>query len=394
MFTIDNGKSKNAHKAAVKRVTDWISDVIQPKPAMATAVPVAKVEGAQGPTAPAFIPHPPSYPPPLYMIMVSEIQCTEPDCVPIETLVVVMENDSSEPFDAVAMADPSRPKGRRWIEKILKPVTEVTLRDVFQLDVLLELGVDEVDERGLPIPVGTSTSAVPATSAIAGAVSAVVGTAPTLDGSLARVKSAVLEYVLNHGARDGSISVDSKRSDFGASSLRRFDDVFKVVTDLKADASKAYNSVNTTPTGAGATLSVSSSPAATVVPMKMKTVVLPAPASSVATLPTPPGPAPATQLPPPPVQPSTTPSSSSASAGTGTVAPTVVPMKVTTVPAVPVISKNQNKGKAALPGLGGAPGVIPPTRHKKGQRARGCPCCDPDNIDNVVDKLFLANIPA
>ena len=30
-----------------------------------------------------------------------------------------------------------------------------------------------------------------------------------------------------------------------------------------------------------------------------------------------------------------------------------------------------------------------PSRHNKGVRARGCPCCDPDNIDNIVDKMFL-----
>lgn len=33
-------------------------------------------------------------------------------------------------------------------------------------------------------------------------------------------------------------------------------------------------------------------------------------------------------------------------------------------------------------------------RHKKGTRARGCPCCDPDNIENQVDQyLFLQRPP-
>lgn len=31
----------------------------------------------------------------------------------------------------------------------------------------------------------------------------------------------------------------------------------------------------------------------------------------------------------------------------------------------------------------------PPVRHEKGSRPRGCPCCDPDNLENIVDKLFL-----
>lgn len=33
-------------------------------------------------------------------------------------------------------------------------------------------------------------------------------------------------------------------------------------------------------------------------------------------------------------------------------------------------------------------------RHNKGTRVRGCPCCDPDNLDNVVDSyLFLQPPP-
>jgi hypothetical protein len=34
------------------------------------------------------------------------------------------------------------------------------------------------------------------------------------------------------------------------------------------------------------------------------------------------------------------------------------------------------------------------SRHNKGVRQRGCPCCDPDNVDNIVDKLlFFENPP-
>lgn len=35
----------------------------------------------------------------------------------------------------------------------------------------------------------------------------------------------------------------------------------------------------------------------------------------------------------------------------------------------------------------------PPVRHVKGVRQRGCPCCDPDNIDNIVDKLLVFDAP-
>ena len=51
--------------------------------------------------------------------------------------------------------------------------------------------------------------------------------------------------------------------------------------------------------------------------------------------------------------------------------------------------------KYAPPPGHGALGTLPPApRHNKnaGVRQRGCPCCDPDNIDNIVDALFMSNI--
>jgi len=40
------------------------------------------------------------------------------------------------------------------------------------------------------------------------------------------------------------------------------------------------------------------------------------------------------------------------------------------------------------------PATGPVPRHAKnaGVRQRGCPCCDPDNIDNVVDQMFMRGI--
>ena len=35
----------------------------------------------------------------------------------------------------------------------------------------------------------------------------------------------------------------------------------------------------------------------------------------------------------------------------------------------------------------------PKIRHSKGVRPRGCPCCDPDNMENIVDKLLFLNAP-
>ena len=32
-------------------------------------------------------------------------------------------------------------------------------------------------------------------------------------------------------------------------------------------------------------------------------------------------------------------------------------------------------------------------RHKKGTRPRGCPCCDPSNVDNIIDKMIFLETP-
>ena len=32
-------------------------------------------------------------------------------------------------------------------------------------------------------------------------------------------------------------------------------------------------------------------------------------------------------------------------------------------------------------------------RHKKGTRPRGCPCCDPGNVDNIIDKMIFLETP-
>jgi hypothetical protein len=37
--------------------------------------------------------------------------------------------------------------------------------------------------------------------------------------------------------------------------------------------------------------------------------------------------------------------------------------------------------------------TAPASRHEKGTRPRGCPCCDPDNLDNIIDKMLFMDMP-
>ncbi len=36
---------------------------------------------------------------------------------------------------------------------------------------------------------------------------------------------------------------------------------------------------------------------------------------------------------------------------------------------------------------------LPSERHKKETRQRGCPCCDRDRIDNIVDRMLFMDAP-
>lgn len=67
-------------------------------------------------------------------------------------------------------------------------------------------------------------------------------------------------------------------------------------------------------------------------------------------------------------------------------APTVEAVPVPAAVKIPVV-------KYIPPPSSSSSGLAAP-RHDKnaGVRQRGCPCCDPDSIDNIVDKFFMNNI--
>ena len=52
-------------------------------------------------------------------VVVKEVNCTDPDCVPIETVCVLVNSDNND----------------RWIGKILKPLNEVIFDDMKSLNI-------------------------------------------------------------------------------------------------------------------------------------------------------------------------------------------------------------------------------------------------------------------
>jgi hypothetical protein len=65
---------------------------------------------------------------------------------------------------------------------------------------------------------------------------------------------------------------------------------------------------------------------------------------------------------------------------------TVVKMKKVSTPTIPsqpetITLVKGNQDSSSKP------------RHEKGRTMRGCPCCDPDNLDNKIDKMMFLDIP-
>ena len=55
--------------------------------------------------------------------------------------------------------------------------------------------------------------------------------------------------------------------------------------------------------------------------------------------------------------------------------------------------KGASDGRASLLIGSNNSSARPAKRHNKGTRPRGCPCCDPDNVDNILDNMIFLETP-
>jgi hypothetical protein len=262
MFLPTGGKSAEdvARKKAIGQVTRWVNECLQSADR--------------------------EYSTDKYQVMVTEIQCNDPGCVPIETLVVIL---------LMKQASDTSKERARWADKILKPVAEVTVEDVQSL---VDNELLSSDDQQLTTAAITST--------------------PIAEPSVAEVQ------------------------------------ITRVI--MKPNNSPA------------AVVSVSStSEAVQMEPMVRSSTVILSTVSS---------PSVGDTLPVPPALDTTT-------------------SKPITKPISAAASKSRNfnsQPMLQLPGGGGV-GTLA-SRHDKGStRPRGCPCCDPDNIDNIVDQLLFQHYP-
>jgi hypothetical protein len=260
MFLPTGGKSAEdvARKKAIGQVTRWVHECLQSADR--------------------------DYTSDKYQVMVTEIQCNDPGCVPIETLVVILLMKQA--------SDTSKERAERWADKILKPVAEVTVEDVQSL----------VDNQFLSSDDQQSTTAA-------------ITSPPIAEPSVADVQITRVIMKPNHPPA-AAVSVSSPSETVQTEPVVRSSTV--------TVSTVATPSVRDTP------------PALDIMTSESITKSISAPASK---------------------------------------------------------SRNFNsQPMLQLPGSGG--GGTLAARHDKGStRPRGCPCCDPDNIDNIVDQLLFQHYP-
>jgi hypothetical protein len=234
-------------------------------------------------------------------ILVTEVQCYEPDCVPIETLIIILGSEYS-----------------RWTTKILKPLSEVTDDDILALEIPSTLPT--------PAPKEKTTSPSPPPSWV-GSMMKIID-----DHQQDPQYLSGLEYLQKYIAKKLESPSPSNQSDTAPPAA--------AAPPLPPPTMVKMKSTIPSPSPSLTSISSSQSPQASPTLPKM-TPHLPSPAQ-------PPRPPP-------------------------------IPMNV---PSQPLLLKPKQLNDEG-----------PKPRHQKGVRQRGCPCCDPDNLDNIVDRLLYFDAP-
>ena len=294
-------------------------------------------------------------------IMVTELECNDPDCVPLETLVALLGKEA------------------RWTYKILKPLAEVTQENV----------------NNVPFPPSWSSWVAEQTfkkkhaevfSWMCSVVDDFDQRVKDLDNQDQLQAVAIMERLLVE-FRDRAVNVDQD------------------ITVIQDESSNELVSVNSN-TGIQSNLKSTNTSNSTIVTMKPKvliesSVVVPSigsnngnqiqqvisnektPLQTQVSLISAPESG-STEL--------SQPTAASITEGTSELKEYKKTSLKSTVP-----STNTNEPKKVesqnMQMLSASASAVPAKRHKKGTRPRGCPCCDPDSIDNIIDKMIFLETP-
>mmetsp|Transcript_23997 Transcript_23997/g.35223 ORF Transcript_23997/g.35223 Transcript_23997/m.35223 type:complete len:284 (+) Transcript_23997:57-908(+) len=245
-------------------------------------------------------------------VMVTEVQCFEPDCVPIETLVILLGSQS------------------RWADKILKPISEVTEGDVTSLAVPDTWPPQKTPDDSIE-PKGKDVISV---------------TEDDLKSiAWAKEIAAQIESMAKH--------MDPK-------------DMRAALDYLQSTIAQLHSSLDEVESKTATDAPVSQRGDVVMVTMKPKSDVIPSVSSTATGVPS-----------------NKQPISQKRNAPNG---------GASLSSNISSVKSSKNTG-ADMKTIATMQSTVPVVRHKKGVRQRGCPCCDPDNMDNIIDKLLYLDTP-
>lgn len=313
----------NAHKKAVAEVTNWVTDAITVNDVF---------HGEQ------------------FQVMVTEILCNEPDCAPIETLVIVilMSLESNVALNSK--------NSQKWANKILKPVAEVSKEDV--QDLIQEVFLAADDDQ--PLTVDSNERFKLFEAELAALIHKYRPTNPMTNGVSPNDQNLIKVLQNQIDALKPSYPVTEKLSPVIPTPVEPVRTVTTVI--MKPNVAK---------------------------PVVVATAVAQSPET------TPSVPAAVTQV---KMAPSVGGNVSSYKSSATSTATANTPKEVVTpkeTPQVNVISSSVPKPIVSFtpPDLSGSSATIAPRHKKGGTRPRGCPCCDPDNLDNIIDGMLFSHYP-
>ncbi len=241
-----------------------------------------------------------------YQMMVTEVQCNDPSCVPVETLVAIILNEDPELLNVIS---PSK-----FSTKILKPILEVNEADLEEIEWPFILSDTTLQSFTIQLKKLISSSLI--------------------DGASDQTKDRRKGYIaniLNNVASDATLQLIKEEEQRERDKMEA-EKRIKEEAERKRKIQEANENITVVKMTNTSTISQTSSNYPTTASAQTPSL-----------------------------------SSSSSTKPTSKVGPALTVVK------------------------GGDEGSKP--RHEKGSRRRGCPCCDPDNLDNKIDKMMFLDIP-
>ncbi len=342
--------TKNSvEKASIARITNWISEHI--------------------PTVQ------------LTQIMVTELQCYDPDCVPVETLVIILGNES--------FGD----KSDRWSNKILKPLVEVSKNDVEEaLQSYLDRRNDTVwlndiqgfimqlvQEKGLEKKQIASYLKELAAQLLVENTTESESAAPLVnqnpDISTTQLKESLpASTILSEQTKATKVTMVRMQPTAQSQPPAAIPSLVTPSSGLRYELKRHYDNADNIPLHAGvvstadASASAASTVSATVKSIDKSAEVLPISGSVT---------------------------SDNVSSGLPKAILSSPPLAATGLSSasapVPMTFKQQQQALGGLSDSGRA--TSKPRHNKDVPRQKGCPCCDPDNLDKLIDKMLFMEYP-